>query len=148
VRVVEAFPPLYAEILAAFPEAARCKPIFAWGGKIYNPHKVEVSRELVAHETVHGERQGVNPEAWWRRYIAEPQFRLMEELLAHAAEYRAHCDNPGVTRNQRRIILRHVARKLAAPLYGSLISVADAKIAIADPAKTFRTKLPGSTVEA
>jgi len=144
-RVVNAFPPIYAEILAAFPEAAHRKPIFAWGDVIYNPHGIEVTHELHVHEQVHGDRQGVNPEAWWRRYIADPGFRLMEELLAHAAEYRAWCSSANITRNQRRLVLRSLAQRCASPLYGSLISVNDAKIAIAEPGKPFKTRIVGST---
>jgi len=155
-RVVKAFPPIYAEILAAFPEAAHRKPIFAWGDIIYNPHGIEVTRELQVHEKVHGDRQlgtAVNGTArgedairvWWHRYLTNPGFRLMEELLAHAAEYRAWCESSKITRNQRRLVLRSLAQRCASPLYGSLISVNDAKIAIAEPGKPFKTRIVGST---
>jgi hypothetical protein len=143
-RPVIAEPPLYPEILAAFPAAKSMRPVFAWGHTIYNPHGIEITPELRVHEGIHGQRQGDNPEEWWRRYMVDPAFRLMEELLAHATEYRAYCDRPDFDRNRRRLVLRSIAQRLASPLYGSLISVADAKIAIATPDKPFRTRLKGS----
>jgi hypothetical protein len=142
VRIVPEFPPNYAEIQAAFPGIRGRKPFFAWGDIIYNPHRVVIPPELVAHEAVHAQRQGVSPGLWWQRYIADPRFRLMEELLAHVAEYRAYVDNPNCNRHGRRAALKAIAGRLASPLYGGLISARDAMIAIAEPEKPFRTRLP------
>lgn len=142
-KIVKDFPPLYAEIAAAFDLRCR-KPIFAWWDVIFNPHGIEIGPELMAHESLHAERQKRHPggaEGWWRQYIADPRFRLIEELLAHTAEYRAACERPGVTRNYHRVILRGIAHRVASRLYGNLISVHDAKIAIATPDKPFRTRL-------
>lgn len=122
-RVVVARPPLFAEIDAAFGVAG--KPvIFAWGDTIYNPQGGPISVELQAHESVRGQRQGGAIEAWWRRYIAEPEFRLAEEIPAHQAEYREFCRNNvnGKARNGRRLVLHHIAARLASPLYGRLVS--------------------------
>jgi hypothetical protein len=112
-------PPLFDEIAAAFDLAGQ-KPIFAWGSVIYNPHAITIPACLFVHEGVHGERQGSDVEGWWRRYIAEPPFRLDEEIPAHQAEYRAFCD--GRDRNARRIGLHHIAKRLASPLYGRMVS--------------------------
>lgn len=123
-------PPLFEEIAAAFP-LARDNPnvIFAWGDTIYVPGGGKVSPELYAHEAVHGERQGSDVEGWWRRYIAEPAFRLDEEIPAHIAQYRTFCVNhtTGNLRNQCRLYLHHVAKSLASPLYGGLIRYDDAR---------------------
>lgn len=129
-RLVHAVPPLFAEIDAAFHVAG--KPIiFAYGSAIYNPHGVTVPPELHAHEEVHGMRQGQDPMTWWRLYIADPAFRLAEEIPAHVAEYRKLCDLRRAEwtseRNMRRTFAAHVARKLSAPLYGRLISFEAAK---------------------
>jgi hypothetical protein len=135
VRIVQALPPLIDEIDAAFN--VRGRPIlFAWGDKIFNPAGGAVPPELLAHEAVHGERQGADVAGWWRRYIAEPQFRLDEELPAHAAEFKVLCEilRPKwqSERNMRRTIAGQVARKMTAPLYryGSLINVDTAKKAL------------------
>lgn len=132
-RVVQALPPMFDEIDAAFHVRGRAV-IFAWGDTIYNPAGIAVSAELHAHEVVHGVRQEQHPgnvEGWWRRYIDEPEFRFDEELPAHVAEFKSICDQQRPRwhseRNMRRTIAAHVARKLSAPLYGSLISLEDAK---------------------
>lgn len=129
-KVVVAPPPNLAAIDAAFNVAG--KPIlFAFGDKIYNPAGVDVPPELMAHEQVHGDRQGNQVEAWWARYIADPQFRLAEELPAHVAEFKKLCElqAPRWTsqRSMRRVLATAVARKLASPLYGRLISLDGAK---------------------
>lgn len=133
-RVVKALPPNFEEIDAAF--AVRGQPIlFAYGDTIYNPAGVDVPAELHAHEEVHGERQlTAGVDLWWKRYIVEAEFRLAEELPAHVAEYRALCRlHRGrwvSERNMRRTIAAHVARKLASPLYGNLLTTESAKKAI------------------
>lgn len=127
-NIVIGYPPIYDEIAAAF-DLRGVKPIFAWGNTIYNPHGVPIPPELIAHENVHMQRQAGDPLSWWKKYITDPQFRLNEELMAHAAEYRYIVENS--SRNQRRIALKVTAQRLAARLYGSLISVKDAKVAIA-----------------
>jgi hypothetical protein len=124
-RVVCARPPLFDAIDAAFHIAG--KPvIFAFGDTIYNPMGVAIAPSLMAHEAVHGERQrGGDGDVteWWRRYIDEPQFRLAEEIPAHQAEYRALCaEHPTAPRNQRRLFLSGIARRLASPLYGGIVS--------------------------
>lgn len=127
-QIVKQFPPIYNDIAAAF-DLRGCKPIFAWGDIIYNPHNVDIPPELIVHEAVHMQRQGVDPEGWWRTYISSPQFRLDEELLAHRAEYQYIIERSN--RNRRRMALKVTAQRLASRIYGSLISVRDAKLAIA-----------------
>lgn len=131
-ELVRERPPLFDEIDAAF-NVKGAPILFAWGAVIYAPSGiVDVGRHMQAHEEVHGMRQLAYPggvEAWWRRYIADPEFRLAEEIVAHVAEYRSRCKDGG-GRNERRRCLSITAARLAAPLYGSLISVQDAKRAI------------------
>jgi hypothetical protein len=142
-KIVRDFPPNYVAIALAFDLRGR-KPVFAWWDVIFNPHGIEIGPELMAHEALHADRQKRWPggaEAWWQQYIADPRFRLMEELLAHVAEYRAYLETNGDTRQVRRVVLARLATRIASPLYGNLISVRDAKIAIATPDKPFRTRL-------
>lgn len=152
-RIVHMQPPIYDELLKAFPAIRGYKPFFAWGDTIYNPHRVVIPPELIEHERVHGVRQlgtalAGTPRgedairSWWHRYMTDARFRLMEELLAHAAEYRAVIGGPNCNRKARRGALKAIAQRLASPLYGSLISVSDAMIAIDTPEKPFRTRLP------
>lgn len=125
-------PPLWDEIDATFHVAG--KPvIFAFGGIIFNPENAKVTKELVAHEEIHGRRQGPTAElcfAWWRRYMKDQGFRLQEEIPAHQAEYKAYCKRHGSGRQKA---LEHIASKLASPLYGNLISIPQAFRIIAEP---------------
>lgn len=128
-EVVDARPPNYEAIVAVFPGAAQPGVIFAYGDRIYAPGGRRPTPALQAHEAVHCERQDGRPEPWWRRYLVDPAFRLEEELEAHRAEYRAYCARHA-NRAKREAALEGVARKLAAPLYGGLISVEDARKAV------------------
>ena len=124
--VIRERPPNYEKIVAAFPDAAKPGVIFAYGGFIFAPGEVAVPPQLQAHERVHLLRQGADPDGWWDRYINETHFRLTEELLAHRAEWREferRTWNP----TARAIALQQIAAKLAAPLYGGLISVEEAR---------------------
>ena len=128
-EVVHGRPPNYEAIVALFPGAAHPGVLFAYGNCIYTPGGRRPTPALQAHERVHCERQGDCPEPWWDRYLVDPSFRLEEELLAHRAEYRAYCVRHPNRAKQARMI-DWIAEKLAAPLYGSLVSVDDARRAV------------------
>lgn len=119
-RIVHDYPPLYDEINARFSIGGR-SVIFAWGDIIYNPRRAMLDDGLIAHEAVHGLRQGNDIVGWWRRYIDEPEFRLAEEVPAHRAEYRTRMALMP-NRHLRRGCLKSVAGKLCGPLYGGLIT--------------------------
>lgn len=148
-RIVQAYPPMIEEIDAAFNVRGKAI-LFAWGETIFNPAGVDVPPELVAHEKVHGRRQlgaAIHGTArgedavrqWWHRYIADPTFRLAEEIPAHVAEFGVLCaNNRGrwrSERNMRRTLAAHVARKLSSPLYGRLIGLNEAKQLLMDASK-------------
>ena len=132
-RILTVFPPNFAEINRAFKTHDR-EVIYAFGDTIYNPRRIKIPPYLIAHERVHLGRQlvfdGGAPE-WWRRYIDDPKFRLDEELPAHIAEYQQICsvaaDAPAVMAKA----LDRIATRLASPLYGNLVGVAEAKERIA-----------------
>lgn len=140
--IVRERPPMFDEIDKAFN--VRGKPVlFAWGDRIFIPSgSPEVPQHLMAHEQAHGIRQltfGASMDQrtpgearivlWWRRYIDDPKFRLVEEIIGHKAEFEALC-RAGGGRQERRRHLASTAAKLAAPLYGRLISVTEAKTAL------------------
>jgi hypothetical protein len=123
VRVLHLFPPNYRKIVECFD--VRGKPIiFAYGSAIYNPSRAPITPQLERHEEIHLTRQGGDPETWWDRYIAEPSFRLAEEIPAHAAEYQA------AVAHYRVQALDDIAARLSSPLYGGLITFGDAREAI------------------
>ncbi len=125
-EVVMDFPPIYDEIISVFPKAG-CSVIFAWGNKIYNPDRVSIPSQLIAHEAVHGRRQGSDIYGWWRRYLDEKEFRLAEEILAHIVEME-YLMGPNPNRQTRRQILRSTSKRLANPLYRYGISREQARV--------------------
>ena len=125
-RIVFDRPPMFAEINAKFHIAG--KPvIFSWGGLIYNPERITIPPHLMVHEAMHGQRQSrLGIERWWRDYIDSPAFRLEEEVLAHQVEYAALL-RVNSNRHARRSYLKQVAKRLAGPLYGGMITTAKAR---------------------
>ncbi|CAB4223301.1 hypothetical protein UFOVP1670_16 [uncultured Caudovirales phage] len=128
VEIIKAYPPMIEEIDRAFHTRGR-PIIYTWGTRVFNPMGVNVPGEIIAHESVHSGRQtnwtGRDDEGeierWWHRYIDDAEFRLEEEIYAHKAEYQ-HLKDHTRDRNQRHRYLQHVAQKLAAPLYGNIIT--------------------------
>jgi hypothetical protein len=110
-------PPMFAEIVAAFPEAAGPGILFAFGDTIHNPSGIVIPPALIAHEEAHGARQlDVGVMLWWGKYLVDPEFRYWEEVIGHAAEYKAQL--PLVRdRNRRAQLLLATAKRLTAPLY-------------------------------
>lgn len=129
VRIENSKPPMWAEMVKAFPHVYSAQILVCWGNTIYLPNGGRVTRELQAHEEKHFERQGPFEEgikAWWKRYLVEPGFRLREELPAHRAEYLAFCKRHSSSMGRVRY-LNLVAERLAGPLYGGLIDREKAK---------------------
>lgn len=134
VNIVFGFPPIYERAAALFPIKGR-EVYFAWGDTVYvtNSRKAP-SDAIMAHERVHSEQQATAPagalqssiETWWAFYLNDPAFRLSQELPAHAAEL-AHRLRNASGRNDRRRLVSIVSHKLAAPMYGGLISKERAK---------------------
>lgn len=97
--------------------------LFCYGDTIYFPAGGDLPETLHAHEEVHSRRQGDDPDLWWDRYLQDAEFRLLEEVLAHRAEYRAFQGD----RRERRLFLRSVAARLSGPLYGRMVTFEKAK---------------------
>ena len=114
--IVAARPPNFDQILQAFPGASGPGVIFSWEDRIFNPSGNPIPGPLVAHEELHGKRHALAGGSlkWWDQYIADPEFRYREELLAHAAEFRAQLVRD---RNHGARLLQTTALRLIAPLY-------------------------------
>lgn len=129
-NIVRGTPPNFKQIVAAFPFASREGVIFTYGDTVYVNGVPELPPQLKAHENTHIDQQtrpGSSPAVWWERYLVDPTFRLDQELRAHRAEYRTlkTLDRNGAFR-----ALPFIAGRLASPLYGSMITLAEAKRAI------------------
>jgi hypothetical protein len=124
--IVIGLPPNFDRIKAAFPKADGHGVLFAHDTCIYNPSGIVVPPALVAHEEVHLKRQlalGPDPgsttqwsgaDLWWDRYLRDSEFRYVEELLAHAAEFKVQRAGD---RNASARLLMATALRLVAPLY-------------------------------
>lgn len=123
-KIVVDFPPNIGDIVATFPLSGN--EIFTWGETIYSPSTEKLPIELIAHENVHCKQQGEEIQAWWDRYLIDPEFRFRQELEAHIVEYRVYCNNQP-NRNMRRVYLREVSKRLASPMYGNMVTFEKAK---------------------
>lgn len=118
------YPPNIDLIAEKFPLKGR--EIFAWDGVIYNPSGSKLPPELIEHEKVHFRQQGGNPEVWWSRYLSDDdQWRYEQELEAHIVEYKVYCHH-NRDRNKRVKYLQMIARRLASPMYGSVVKFGEA----------------------
>lgn len=145
-QIVKALPPNIDELDLVFGvrKLLAQNPIwFAWGDRIYNPNGVEIPPQTMAHESIHGlqhkmERDAVislehGIRAWWLKYLADPAFRLDQEIPAHQAEYqwlveRAHTLKPKKGyRSPLHWYLQQIALRLSGSLYGNLVSLSEAK---------------------
>lgn len=137
-QVVFDYPPEFEAIDAVF--GVRGKPvIFSYGDRIFNPMRLDIPPQLLAHEAVHGRRQMADVAAWWRRYLADPAFRLAEEVPAHYAELEWFLNHG--SRKQRRAALKVVAGRLAAPLYGPMVTQPRALKLLAEAMKNAEARL-------
>lgn len=129
IRVLYEKPPIYEAAIAVFPVENK-DVIYAYGDRIYRPfHCGGLSRALLAHEGVHCDRQtrydgGV--EAWWKRYLDDPAFRLDEEVPAHYAELKV-LQSKAKSASMVAHYLSVIAARLASPMYGGMVSIAEAK---------------------
>lgn len=143
-QVIKGRPKNYADILKVFPMASNPGVIFAYAPDIYCPSGKPVPESLLVHEAVHIERQTtMGVEAWWDRYLTDLQFRYIEELLAHRAEYDNLIGSPNAPRNVRRAAIKMVSKKLAAGLYGRMVTPTQAAQDILSP---HPVGLPGKEV--
>lgn len=126
-KIVNGVPPNFEQIAAAFPMARLDGTIFAYGDTVYVIGLDDLPPHLRAHEAVHLERQrGDGPQRWWQRYIADVEFRLAEEIVAHRSEYGA-IRSAVRDRNAAHRHLLQIAGRLASPLYGNLVNPVQAR---------------------
>lgn len=85
-KVIDGYPPNYEEIKIIFPALPR-GTAFCYGDTIYNPSGREILPDKDLHEQVHSGQQGSDPEAWWSRYLTDPEFRLSQELEAYGTQF-------------------------------------------------------------
>ncbi len=136
-EILRELPPNWKQITETFDVDPATRVLYAYFPHIYNPTGFRVPPALVAHERVHLDRQRKDVVQWWQSYCDNMRFRLMEELLAHRAEYVAVCNHPGTNRAQKRAYLVAISKRLGSQLYGCKIRAKTVKAllpAMDDPA--------------
>ena len=107
--------------------------IYCYGDTIYNPDKVNITADLVAHEQVHTRQQGVAIDAWWYKYLIDSEFRLSQELEAYGEQYKFVKEK--TSGKLREYILDRMAQALSGETYGNLLNFAQAKSKIRNYSK-------------
>lgn len=94
--------------------------VITYGDTVYS--KVDLSPDLIEHESVHVRQQlkmGVTE--WWRRYVEYPEFRFAQELEAYQVQYAFLAatvkDREQLFRERMRL-----ARDLSSSIYGNIVS--------------------------
>jgi hypothetical protein len=127
-KIIKAFPPNFTTLTKHFPIKGRPGIVYAYGDRIYNPSGGDLAPQVIAHETVHCNRQiarldGV--EGWWEFYIESTCFRLLEELAAHRVEWANYSATHSI-KDAARYLDMMVAR-ISGPLYKHMIEPDDAR---------------------
>jgi hypothetical protein len=122
-KIVIGYPPNWEKIKAAFP-AEESEVVMAYGDTIYNPRGFPIRDDLHVHESVHERQHGDDPEKWWDRYIADPQFRIGQEAEAYGAQVKYIRSMQGEKRAV--VALSSFAKFLSGPAYGNAITQAKA----------------------
>lgn len=117
-NIVREFPPNYEAIKKALNP--NVSAVFTYGDTIYCPfYKGTLPYHLLVHEETHRVQQGTNPEGWWKLYLANPEFRLSQEVAAYRSQYRHF--SIGRDRNDAARFLYVLAHDLASAMYGNIV---------------------------
>lgn len=89
---------------------------YTYGPICFSPR--ELTRDLIAHESVHVTQQGTNPDEWWNKYGEDPVFRYSQELEAYRAQYKYILAN-----STKQVAFAHAKRfagDMSSPMYGMM----------------------------
>lgn len=129
-KIVVAHPPNIEAILRRFPLALSPGVVFTYGDTLYSPIGPVLPRDIIAHEGVHSRQQEpMGPEEWWKRYIEDATFMVLQEIPAYRRQYQVFCSIVA-RRGLHKIRLFQLAKDLSGPLYGSALTFDAARSAI------------------
>lgn len=125
-------PPCWDELEEAFGVKWGGDPavVVAYGDTLHC--SAEPSDDVLTHEMVHLYQQGYSQKgakAWFEMYIKDPNFRLVQEIAAYQEQYRMLSK----VVKDRNALARHwirLAKDLAGPMYGNMITQTEALKAI------------------
>lgn len=124
-------PPIWDKAIAKFKFNPYAPVVFAWGDFIYNPNGAGIAAHLDVHESIHGLQQKAmgGPEIWWERYLADPAFRLEQEIEAYGTQAR-YLRTMMSNKKKRYDIMHKITFDLSSSLYGNLLTFEEAHKAI------------------
>lgn len=81
-------PAIYKECQRVFGVGEwRAGLVIAYDNAIYCYNDLSERPDIIAHEQVHLAQQNlIGVEKWWEQYLADPAFRLREEVAAYRAQ--------------------------------------------------------------
>ena len=122
------YPPNYSRIIDVLG-TSNGDILFAYYPHIYNPGGSNVSPDLLLHENIHLEQQkSIGVDEWWKRYLADNQFRYEQELIAFAGQY-AYGKKVYKTKISDQM-LSDFALLLSGPMYKTGVSYQQVHVAI------------------
>lgn len=81
-----------------------------------------ISDDIQAHEAVHTKQQADfgGPEKWWDEYLADPAFRLSQEVEAYRTQYKYLMEK--CARPYRRARVKDIVADLSSGMYGHVVT--------------------------
>lgn len=96
------------------------RSVFAYDGNIYSNYKLPP--DILIHELHHFKQQRkIGAKEWIKRYLADDDFRLNQELGAYRVQLNSIPD-----REERNRIRMECAEHLSSSLYGDILTYQDA----------------------
>lgn len=124
---VSAYPPNIEDIKKTFNIEGRKGIVFTHGQVIYNPDMYYLDDPLLFHEATHSIQQDtLGADAWWKKYLENPKFRLKQELEAYHEQYKKYCKTQK-DRNKQVQYLHRLAIDCSGEVYGNMINYSDAR---------------------
>lgn len=121
-------PPNYKKIAGTFDIRGR-KTVFTYDDTCYISSGIPPTQDLLEHEQTHMHQQrSRGAEAWWDKYLTDPGWRAIQEIEAYRAQYQYAIQF--MARPNRRKLLRHCVSDLSGPMYGNMMTEAEAEAVI------------------
>ena len=122
-KIAYGFPPNYDDIANSFK--VRSDTVYTYGDTLYSPISQSIPPDLIIHEETHVKQQKSDPQGWWDKYIASPQFRLSQEVEAYRNQYHYYSGRVK-DKNYRDKFIRFLATSLSSDVYGNICSYSEA----------------------
>lgn len=124
---VSAYPPNIEDIKKTFNIEGRKGIVYTHGQVIYNPDMMYMDDPLLFHEATHSLQQdALGADAWWKKYLENPKFRLKQELEAYHQQYKKYCKTQK-DRNKIAQYLHRLAVDCSSEIYGRMIEYSEAR---------------------